>query len=203
MKNSIKVSVIIPVYNQEYLIERCLNSIPKRKDIEIIVVNDGSFDETLQVLELYKENTYKDLIIITYKENKGVSYARNQGLDIAQGKYVLMVDSDDYIFGDVFNTIVRRHLKNADMIFYDMEDNGKKVYRCREQTYQNRWGMFKFIRRSFIGDTRFVVGKQYAEDRVFTMELFEKNPKIKLTNLIMYHYNYPRSGSLSAIGEHR
>ena len=189
-KSKIKVSVIIPVYNQEELIIRCLDSIPKRKDIEIITINDGSTDNTELTLLKYQNKVYNDLNIITYNKNKGVSYARNQ-------------DSDDFIYAKEFDKIVNRYLKGKDMVYYNMEDNGKKVYVCSEQNYQNRWGMFKFIRRDFIKKTRFEVGKQYAEDKAFTLKLLNKYPSVMFTNLTMYHYNYPRSGSLSAIGENR
>lgn len=202
-KKELKVSVIIPVYNQEELVIRCLDSIPKRKDIEIIVINDGSTDNTILSLEKYQEEVYENLKIITYDKNKGVSYARNQGLKVAKGEYILMVDSDDYIFPNEFERIMDKYLKGRDMIYYNMEDNYHKVYTCNEQNYICRWGMFKFIRRDFIKRLRFSVGKQYAEDKEFTMKLLDRNPRLVFTGLTMYHYNYPRSGSLSAIGENR
>ena len=197
----IKVSVIIPCYNQEELVIKCIDSVPKRDDIEIIAINDGSTDDTYKSLLKCKEK-YDKLQIISYKTNKGVSFARNQGLDVAKGEYVLMIDNDDYIDGVLFNKIVDNYL-NYDMVFYDMINNNGNTYICLPNNYQCRFGMFKFIKRSFIGDTRFIVGMQYAEDKEFTLELLKKNPTFYCTGLVMYHYNFPRRGSLSFIGERR
>lgn len=198
-----KVSVIIPVYNQEELINKCLESIPKRDDIEIIVVNDGSNDKTLEILQKYQKKVYSDLKIITYKKNKGVSYARNSGIDLAEGEYIVMIDSDDYIYGDIFNKIVDSCLNGDDLVFYDMENNGKVRFEANQNNYKSKYGMFKFIKKEFLGDMRFKVGMQYAEDKELHLRMMEKYPVCLFTREIMYHYNYPRKGSLSAIGEKR
>lgn len=199
-----KVSVIIPVYNQEKLITKCLESIPKRKDIEIIVVNDGSTDKTGGYLKNYKAFGYKDLKIIDYKQNKGVSHARNKGLDIAKGEYIVFIDSDDYIYGDVFNKIVDNYLNGEnELVFYDLENNFNYRFEANQNNYQCKYGMFKFIKRDFLGDLRFTEGMQYAEDKELHLKMMDRYPKCYFTNEIMYHYNYPRKGSLSAIGENR
>lgn len=197
-----KVSVVIPVYNQEELVVRCIESIPRRKDVEIIVVNDGSCDGTLDNLIEYKNNKRKEVNIITYEHNMGVSHARNVGINASKGEYVVFVDSDDYVDEKIFNKIVNNYLK-YDMVYYDMMINSGFVYKCDENNYKVRWGMFKFIKKDFIGRSRFQEGLNYAEDRLFTEELLRKMPTIYLTKLIMYHYNFPRTGSLSAIKEHR
>lgn len=95
--NDIKVSIIIPVYNVEEYLEECLDSAVNQtlKDIEIICVNDGSTDNSLDILKKY-ERKYKNITIIN-QENKGLSGARNSGLKIAKGKYVYFFDSDDII----------------------------------------------------------------------------------------------------------
>jgi len=199
-----KVSVIIPCYNVDEWLNKCLDSIPKRNDIEIICINDGSTDKTAFVLEKYKKRKYKDLIIIDYGENKGVSYARNAGIEASTGEYLVFIDSDDYIYKDVFNRIVNTHLNGEyDLIFYDLENNTKYRFTATQDNYQCKYGMFKFIKRSFLGDMRFVEGMQYAEDKDLHLRMLEKYPYCYFTNEIMYHYNYPRSGSLSAIGENR
>lgn len=92
-----KVSVIIPVYNVEKYLPKCLNSVVNQslKEIEIICVNDGSTDNSMQILEEYKRRDYR-IQLITQK-NKGLSGARNTGASIANGEYIYFIDSDDYI----------------------------------------------------------------------------------------------------------
>ena len=204
MKNKYKVSIIVPCYNSEEWIVKCLDSIPKREDIEVIVVNDGSTDLTIYRLQKYKEQEYKELKIIDYKTNKGVSYARNKAIDKAKGEYILMLDSDDYMYSNVFLRIVDDYLcKDYDMVFYNMENNVKYVFIADQNNYQCKYGNFKFIKREFLGNLRYTVGKQYAEDKELHLKLLDKNPKYCFIPEVMYHYNYPRKGSLSAIGENR
>jgi len=204
MKDKIKCSVIIPVYNQEKLITKCLKSIPLRDDVEVIVVNDGSTDKSIGYINNFKQFGNKDLIVIDYEENKGVSYARNKGIEVAKGDYLVFIDSDDYIYGDVFNKIVDNYLNGAyELVFYDLENNFKYRFVATQDNYTSKYGMFKFIKREFLGDMRFTEGMQYAEDKELHLKMMEKYPKCYFTNEIMYHYNYPRSGSLSAIGENR
>lgn len=199
----IKVSVIIPVYNQEKLVIKCLESIPKREDVEIIVVNDGSTDKTLGFLKNFQKFGNKDLKIISYKTNKGVSYARNKGIEASKGEYLVMIDSDDYIYGDVFNNIVDNCLNGDDLVFYDMESNAKFRFEATQNNYKSKYGNFKFIRKEFLKDFRYSEGKNYAEDKELHLKMMEKYPRCYFTRQLMYHYNYPRAGSLSAIGEKR
>lgn len=101
-----EVSIIIPVYNVAKYLHRCLDSIVNQtfKDIEIVIVDDGSTDESLRVCEEYK---YIDnRILLIHKDNGGLSSARNKGLEYVSSKYVIFVDSDDYIHKDMV-TIVR------------------------------------------------------------------------------------------------
>lgn len=95
--SDIKVSIIIPVYNVEKYLEECLNSAVNQtlKEIEIICVNDGSTDSSLEILKKYEEK-YNNITIIN-QENKGLSGARNSGLNKAKGKYIYFFDSDDII----------------------------------------------------------------------------------------------------------
>lgn len=204
MENKIKVSVIIPCWNSEKWITDCLKSIPMRKDIEIICINDGSTDKTIGYLKNYKKFGYQDIKIIDCKTNKGVSYARNQGIDKAKGEYLLMLDSDDYIDGNVFNEIVDNYLNGEyDMVFYDMLNNFNYRFESTQNNYQSKYGNFKFIKRDFLGNLRYTVGKQYAEDKELHLKLMEKYPYCYFTKEVMYYYNWPRKSSLSAIHENR
>jgi len=185
------VSVVIPVYNQEKLIVKAINSIPKRDDIEIIVVDDKSTDNTLKVL---KSMTRK-ITIIENKKNMGVGYTFNQGIDAAKGEYLIRMDSDDYMYGKVFNDIVDNELDGTDMIYYDLEINSGMILPTTKQNRRGRCGTVKFIRREFIGDTR-CPEIRTAEDKYFNDALLDKNPTEKFTSKVLIHYNYPREGSL-------
>lgn len=92
-----KVSIIVPVYNVEAYLEECMNSLVHQtlREIEIICINDGSTDESVKILEQYKEKDKR--IRIIHQPNKGLSAARNKGLEYAKGEYVYFCDSDDYL----------------------------------------------------------------------------------------------------------
>ena len=92
----VKISVIIPVYNEEDYLNECLDSIVNQslEDIEIICVDDGSTDNSLNILKSYESD---NRIKIIPKENSGLGASRNVALDIAQGEYIAFMDSDDYM----------------------------------------------------------------------------------------------------------
>ena len=102
-----KVSVIIPAYNSENYIARCLDSLIEQdeKNFEVIVINDGSKDNTSKIVEEYANKDSR--IILINKENGGVSSARNVGLDNAKGEYIFFVDSDDYLPSDALSDAVK------------------------------------------------------------------------------------------------
>lgn len=115
---TVKISVIIPAYNVEKYIEECVYSVLNNsfKDIEVIVVNDGSSDSTLQILEKIKQQDNR--LSVVSKSNDGQSAARNDGIALAKGKYILFVDSDDYI-----------HQKSLEYLYYNAEkDNLDQLY---------------------------------------------------------------------------
>ena len=97
-----KLSVIIPCYNVEDYVGKCIESVldNKIKDIEIILVNDGSKDNTLDIIKKY-EKEHKEIKVIDQK-NGGLSDARNTGLSVATGKYVTFLDSDDYVDSNMY-----------------------------------------------------------------------------------------------------
>lgn len=122
MKNKVKVSVIIPAYNVEKYLEECLVSIINQtlKDIEIIIINDGSTDKTLDVIELYKKKD--DRIIVFDKENEGQSVARNIGLSLSRGEYIYFMDSDDYIEKDTLELCYKKSIdEDLDFVLFDSD----------------------------------------------------------------------------------
>lgn len=116
----IKVSVIRPVYNVENYLEEYLNSAVNQtlKEIEIIAINDGSTDCSLEILNKYKSK-YKNFSIIN-QENRGLSGARNSGLRVSKGKYVYFLDSDDYINKDAMEICYKEAEKDKlDIVTFD------------------------------------------------------------------------------------
>lgn len=120
---SIKYSVIIPAYNAEKTIQRCMDSLVCiiRDDVELLIINDGSHDRTEEICLKYAEK-YSNVRYF-YKENGGVSSARNVGLDHAEGKYILFVDSDDFVQEGYFEAADKVLIKNWDFVLF-----GRYVY---------------------------------------------------------------------------
>lgn len=191
-----KLSIIIPVYNQEKLLLRAVQSIPKNDDIEIIIINDGSIDNTAKTItELCKEERVKGLKLAT---NQGVANARNLGLDFAKGEYIMMLDSDDYIYEQAFNKVLM-NLDGTDLVYYNLKVNSGFVIRLVQENKKHYCGNTKFMRREFIGKTRYPKGVRFQEDYFFYEKLLEKEPTEKFTNLVVAHYDWPREGSLCNI----
>ncbi len=196
-----KVSVVIPVYNQESLIERAIMSIPRRDDIEIIVVDDGSTDDTPnKLVTIGIELNDPNFIVLHNRENMGVGYTVNRGLDIADGEYIVLLGSDDYFYTDEFLKAMEQ-LDGTDLVYFDLKVNDGSILKLTEESKRNLCGSTKFMRKEFVGDTRNPDIRQ-GEDWYFNEELLKKNPTERFTNLLVKHYNYPRKGSLTDIAVH-
>lgn len=108
----IKVSIIVPIYNVEKYLKRCLDSLVNQtlNDIEIICINDGSTDGSLEILNEYGRRD--DRIVIINQENSGLSATRNKGIDIAKGQFIGFVDSDDWVSKDYFEKLYNSAIQN-------------------------------------------------------------------------------------------
>lgn len=128
-----KISIIVPIYNTEKYLKKCLDSILKQslKEIEVIAVNDGSLDNSLKILREYEKKDSR--IIVIDKENGGLSSARNAGLEISSGEYILHIDSDDWIEQEYLKDMYDKAKKNnLDIVVSDIIwdfDNGKVEYK--------------------------------------------------------------------------
>ena len=191
----IKITIGIPVYNQEELIIRALDSIPKRDDIEIIVVDDGSEDGTWDKLIEYRKKYPENLVLLYNEKNKGVGYTVNKIYDNAKGEYITLLGSDDYFYTDNLEEVIKQ-LDGTDMIYYDLQINNGEIWQVTQETKETICGSVKFIRKDFIGRTR-CPNKRSMEDKVFYERLLRKKPTEKFTRIAVKHYNYPREGSLS------
>lgn len=120
----IKVSIIVPVYNTESFLKKCLNSLISQslKEIEIILINDCSTDNSFKILQEYKKNYPNNIVIIDLTTKKGPGGARNEGLKIAKGNYIAFVDSDDDVettmFENLYNIAKNNNYDMVDCAFY-------------------------------------------------------------------------------------
>ena len=191
-----KLSVIMPLYNQEKLFRTGLDSVPKSNDIEIIVIDDCSTDNSLEEVTKYREETGKNIVILHNKTNKGCAYSVNRGIDNAKGEYIIQLDSDGDYFVGLENALY--FLTDADLIYCAFKMNDGVWRQLGFSEVGNHSGNFKFMRRDFIGDTRepLLINR---EDVYFFEDLRAKNPVEKyLDKQIMYvRYNYPREGSMT------
>lgn len=216
----VKVSVIIPIYNIEKYLPECLESIINQtfKEIEIICVNDGSTDNSLEILKTYAQKDPR--IKIINQENKGPSFARNNGLNNANGDYILFVDSDDWLHKSlVFKTYNNAITNNADIICFDclnvynssivqnrripafIRKNNKILFYFEEHkdiAYINCTSWSKLYKKEFLIKNKLKFPEEYklAEDLIFWFELLIKNPKISLLNECLYYYR-KRQNSLT------
>lgn len=217
-----KVSVIIPVYNSERYISRCLDSVIKQsyKNVEIIVVNDGSTDESKRIIN-EKEFNNKSLIKCIDKTNGGLASARNEGLKNASGEYVFFLDSDDCLKEDAIRTLTNELCKDDfDIVVGRYEyiyDYGTICYqrilkksiidtrKCDEfflYFYYSLYGINacnKLYKKSFLEKAHIEFESNaeiYAEDLLFNYKLVINNPKIIVSSNVTYEY-YQNTGSIT------
>lgn len=144
------VSIIVPVYNTEEYLGRCVESILKQsyRDIELILVDDGSTDNSLEICRKYE--TQDSRIIVYHKENGGQGSARNLGLDVCKGDYICFVDSDDYIDNNMIELLINNLDKyNADIscaILYSKEDRSDYKYNDTIYAKENVDAMNLFVK---------------------------------------------------------
>ena len=203
-----KVSIIVPVYNVEKYLTKCLDSLVNQtlKDIEVIVVNDGSPDNSQTIIDKYNKK-YPDIIKSYIKENGGQGSARNLGLKKATGEYIGYVDSDDYVSIDMYEKMYNK-AKEDD---YDIvmcthtvvnENNGSefienlflKTDNDKDNAFFNNAGVCnKIYKRELLKGLEFR-SKVWYEDLDFVSIVIMKSNKIGFINLGLYYYLY-REGS--------
>ena len=187
------LSIIIPVYNVEGYIDRCINSILNQSfsDWEAIFIDDGSTDKSGEICDKY--SFIDDRIRVVHKKNGGVSSARNKGLDLAKGKYIGFVDPDDYINANMFKNLISGMENNKCQIgicnFYIMKNDViqskgnksveetlkyssfnkieiiKKIFDSPRTIYNSVWN--KIFIREIIGELRFDEKLHVSEDNLF------------------------------------
>ena len=207
-KNNIKISVIVPCYNIREYLPRCIESILAQtyKNLEIILISDGSTDGTDEVIREYVKKDSR--IIPVFKQNSGVSDTRNRGLDIATGDYIGFVDGDDYIEPEMYETLLKNAIENnADishcgyqMVFPSRVDyyynTGKKVIQDNKKgirdiivgDYVEPSPCIKIYKKNIVNNLRMPPNIKINEDVIFNFYAFVNSQKSVYEDLPFYHY---------------
>ncbi|MCI6266621.1 MAG: glycosyltransferase [Erysipelotrichaceae bacterium] len=206
INKKIDLSIIIPVYNNQVLVEKCLNSIINQKtkyNFEIICIDDGSTDKSLEILRKY-EQKYSYLKVI-HQENHGIAVARNVGINYSTGKYISFIDSDDFIDEKYIEILLNKaYSTNAEMvkcnyIEFSIEEQkiikyGPNQAECElHESLKNDilkykgfpWG--SVMKRELWNDTRFPSGFWY-EDMIMRMIIMRKLKNFVYINNCLYYY---------------
>lgn len=200
----IKVSIIIPVFNTSSYLNKCINSALNQslKDIEIIVIDDASTDNSLSLLKQY-QTTIK---LINHHKNKGLGAARNSGLKTARGEYILFLDSDDYIEFDAAEKLYKiAKSQNLDILqssYFTHQVNCfkqspllpifkkpiKGIDYFKEHIFLELAVWIKIWKRTFLLDNNLFFKTGYYEDMLFTIKAFTIAKRINNINYPFYNY---------------
>ena len=208
-----KVSIIVPVYNVEQYLNKCIDSILNQtyRNIEVILINDGSIDNSREICDKYAKIDHR--ITVIHKENGGVSFARNVGLSLSSGDYIMFIDSDDWIEKDTLSILLEIQNENDyDVIMFGI---------CRENKITEKTTYSSLESESFVGKDKLMsffpklikrelmnslCNKMYkasiikknkikfnesiniAEDTLFNSEIFLKITSFYILDKCMYHY---------------
>lgn len=217
------ISIVITVYNKEEHIEECLKSVisQKLKEIEIIIINDGSTDGSEEIIKRY---LYDDRIVYIYQDNMGIAYTRNKGIEMASFPYIFFLDGDDFIYSHSIYALSKHLLAEPDVVvgnfLYKNENKLVKNTSLIERTISNvmelketktKYDMFvssgrplssacnKLYKLEYLrnNDISFESGV-ISEDRLFNLYVYSYNPYIVITNEYTYIVNMsPNSRSRS------
>ena len=199
----IKLSIIVPVYNVYNYLEKCLDSLVKQtlKDIEIIIVNDGSTDNSQKIIDIYTKK-YPKIIKSYFKKNGGLSSARNFGLQYAVGEYIAFVDSDDYVDVNFAKDMYKKAKKeSAEIVVCDMievnETKEQKYY-----TYSKFNNLYettpsvcnKIFKKTLFENIKFKE-KIWYEDLNIMLKIIPITTKISTLNKGYYFYSYRQNST--------
>ncbi len=222
------LSIIVPVYNVEEYLAECLRSIYKISSLryEVILVNDGSKDNSYKIIEEFK-NLYPNKTIVINKENGGLSSARNAGLKAAKGKYVSFIDSDDFIDPDEFEKFVIKGIKSrldiavGNMRYYIPGKIGEPLFRSRRikdletvSGVEFLYSLFQnpkcyreevvddIYRRDFLIKNKLFFNEEIVhEDSEFTTLAYLKAKKVKYIDKAFYFYRQREGSIMNKVSE--
>ena len=198
-----KCSIIIPVFNASKTIRRCMDSLINQtyKDFEIVVVDDGSDDNSANIIKSYRDARIK----LVQQENSGVSAARNTGIEYSVGELLFFVDSDDFVDKKLLERVVKTFLeKKCDVVFFGytrIESKDKRIFLppsvenshfCNLLNLSNcdtfGYPWVKAIRREIVGKKRFNTNINLYEDELFSLDVLGEQCKIVTLQESLYFY---------------
>lgn len=212
------ISIIVPVYNVEKYLNRCLDSIINQSfnDFELILINDGSTDKSGIICDKYAQIDKRVRVI--HKKNEGVSLTRNLGISIAKGDYITFIDSDDWIEQDFLKKAIEYIKENNVSILITgfVFENNKKIFNIfngkkdeiilnneikKEFLKQNKfsWTVYdKFFKKEIIKKYKFDSRFKIGEDMLFCWQMFKNIEKIGYLPLYKYHYDISASQTMTS-----
>lgn len=213
-----KLSVIVPIYNAEVFLNRCINSILQQiyQNLEIILVNDGSTDNSLKICQMYKSKD--DRVVVINKNNAGVSAARKDALQVATGDFITFVDSDDYIDSNMYKNLMRTMAEgDFDIIEsgYTLVDENEEVICVRKLVNEQRMGksnclegylsnrnsdtfLWNKIYRRTLFDGLDLPEYRYSEDHLWNVLLFSRCNKSITVSSVYYTYYKNMGGACNS-----
>ena len=210
------ISIIVPVYNAESSLRKCVDSLIKQtyKKIEIILVDDGSRDKSAMICDEYAQLDQR--VVVIHQENQGVSVARNKGIEKSTGVYIMFVDSDDWVDEKIveilYNSLVENQSDISICSHYVVTGEEDYEIEQHEDVYisnsvdiayylKERWILIHMpwgalYKRKKVGEFR--VGMSYGEDTLFKLNYFaQTNSLVIISHPLYYYKSYNNSGSLT------
>lgn len=202
------ISIIVPVYNSESQLEKCINSIIYQtyKSLEIILIDDGSTDSSGNICDKYAKTDSR--IKVYHQENTGASAARNKGIDMSTGKYITFVDSDDYIAENYISVLYSNMSSNIDLVISKpqaVNPDGRKSkywpfdakvpveldtddFRNMNWRYRHVWMAGVLYKKDTIDDLRFNTDYCVGEDVLFYFSAFKRCRRVRYIPEKLYYY---------------
>lgn len=215
-----KISIIVPVYNNEKYIKRCLESLILPKfEKEIIIIDDGSTDNSLNLINEFMNENKNENIVLLKQKNNGAAVARNKAIKKAIGDYIMFVDSDDFIFKLPSERLVKECRNNYDLIIgnllYIEEKNGilQNVYKYPLKEFLGEDLLLRmlldsnfssFITKSLykkeflLKNNIFMTPHQFFEDMMFCFKALLFSEKVKLSGEVFYFYEKTNENSITS-----
>lgn len=200
------ISVVVPVYNTEAYLDKCVQSVLDQtyRNLEVILVNDGSVDHSLEICRKYQVTDSR--VKVVDQQNQGVSAARNAGMDLAQGDYLAFLDSDDTLYPEALELLLKdavtfeadiasglkcRVKTEADRLY--SQETSVQIYEGNEAAMLAMHGISqsscaKLFRKHFVDDLRFEAGRSINEDGFFMFACYMRQPRIVERDAYIYAY---------------